>query len=78
MKGSLVINKPSVPNTFQFSEGNLRKLENMMSIKKVERDHYLYLEGDSCDQLYYVIDGVVDVCKNMDGGKIIDSLFSSW
>jgi CRP/FNR family transcriptional regulator, cyclic AMP receptor protein len=40
-----------------------------MSIRKVERDHYLYLEGDSCDQLYYVIDGVIDVSKIMDDGK---------
>lgn len=56
-------------NTTQFSETNFTKLENIMNEKHFKTNSRVFYEGDACDNLYYVKEGVVKISKVSDNGS---------
>lgn len=55
-------------NTNLFSTENFTKLENIMNEKQFKADSRLFIEGDLCDSLYYIKEGVVKITKVSDDG----------
>jgi CRP/FNR family transcriptional regulator len=51
------------------SKESFDKLYSIMYTKKVDKDAYLYWEGDSADKLYYMISGRVRTSKTSDNGR---------
>lgn len=56
-------------NTLIFSEPNMAKLHDIMYEHKVPAGSYLFLEGDSARNLYYIRQGRVKLTKSTSEGK---------
>ncbi|WNB93189.1 Crp/Fnr family transcriptional regulator [Bacillus sp. NEB1478] len=59
----------SYQNTDIFSKQSFQYLENIMYPKVIEKDHYLFLDSDKAEQLYYVKKGQIKITKLTEDGK---------
>lgn len=55
-------------NTIQFSDDNFAKLDHIMNEKHFKANSRLFFEGDACDNLYFIKEGVVKITKVSDNG----------
>lgn len=59
----------SYQNTDIFSKQTFQYLESIMHSKKVEKDHYLFVDNDPADRLYYLRKGQIKITKMNEEGK---------
>jgi CRP/FNR family transcriptional regulator len=59
----------SYQNTDVFSKNTFHYLESIMYTKKIEKDHFLFLDNDLADRLYYIKKGQVKITKMTEDGK---------
>ena len=46
-----------------------RDIQGLFAEQRVERDQYIFLEGDAADYVYVVVEGKVKIVKQAPGGK---------
>lgn len=66
----------SYQNTDVFSKNTFQYLESLMYPKKVEKDHFLFVDNDPADRLYYLKKGQIKITKLTEEGKeLVLSIF---